>query len=157
MGCNCKQTSVCSKCQAGNPCGCPPDYSVMPLPVECGKCCPPGYYLSGDVCCPVGTSVGSCSFRDSIPTVACDDCEQSIPAECVIFPQTNCAGNPPGYNLVQVLDMICPSNPNQIMRMLQTIATDATLLAGFCNLIQNCGPIPGSSTPILGPITWTIS
>ncbi len=154
MSCNCKQTSICSKCQAGSPCGCPPDYSVMPLPVECSSCCPPGYWLNGDICCPNGTV--SCTLADSVPTVECNDCEQSVPAECVIFPQTSCAKNPPGYNLVQVIDMICPSNPNQIMAMIQTIANDATLLAGFCNLVAACGTTPGSSTPVIGPISWVI-
>lgn len=151
MGCNCKQTSVCSKCQAGSPCGCPPDYTVMPLPVECSKCCPPGYYLSGDICCPVGIPSASCTARDSVAPIPCEECEQSIPAECVIFPQTSCAGNPPGYNLVQVIDMICPSNPAQILRMLQVIGTDPTLKAALCQIVSVC-PTVGSATPIPGPI-----
>lgn len=154
MGCNCKQTSICSKCQAGNLCGCPPDYSVRPLPVDCNSCCPPGYYLSGEYCCPNGTL--TCRLADTVPTIPCQPCEDSIPAECVIFPQTTCAKNPPGYNLLQIIDLICPSNPNQIMQMFETISTNATLYAGFCNLIAGCGPIPGSSTPILGPISWVI-
>ncbi len=154
MGCNCNQTSICSKCQAGSPCGCPPDYSVRPLPINCDTCCPPGYHLSDGYCCPNGTI--TCILRDTVPTIPCSPCEDSIPAECVIFPQTSCAKNPPGYNLVQVLDMICPTSPNMIMQMIQVIATDATLLAGFCNLVAACGPVPGSSTPIPGPVVWTI-
>ncbi len=41
MSCNCN-TTPCTRCQNGQPCNCPSDYTVVPAPTQC-RCCPNGF------------------------------------------------------------------------------------------------------------------
>ena len=162
--CNCNNNiSLCSRCSTGLSCGCPPDYNVLPLPVDCG-CCPPDYdYIAPTANFPNGYCKDRTVFGITVATIPCTTCEDAITTDCVIYPGTatitcNGAGIAPGDNLTTILSKMCASNPPVILAMLQAIALDTTygLKAAFCQISNFCSGIPGSTTPYIGPITFTI-
>lgn len=167
--CNCNNnaTSLCSRCSTGLSCGCPPDYSILPLPVTCG-CCPDGYTFSATTNqnFPNGMCLNNNPLSANqlpIAPIPCTTCEDAITTDCVIYNGTatitcNGAGITAGDNLTTILAKICPSNPPVILAMLQAIALDTTygLKAAFCEISNFCSGIPGSTTPYIGPISFSI-
>lgn len=175
MACNCNTTSQCGNCCAGVPCGCPPDYTVPAQPVDC-KCCPGGYtYIPAYAGAAVGKGSNICmdSLGRTTEPIPCVQCVDRVPTDCVVYTGTipiTCAGssNPnflPGANiyginpqdsLTTIISKMCITNEPVIMALLTAIGNSTTLLAGLCNLVGACGPVPGTSTPVIGPITWSI-
>lgn len=161
--CNCSSSpvSICTQCQQGNPCGCPPDYSVMPAPVQCiGNCCPPGYTYGGvsanfpnGYCCPVSNNRVPCDLKNAVPTIPCSDCVETMSSNCIILPAIPCLGVLAGTSLTQFLTSMCGGAFAEVI--LKAIGLDVAAGSGFCQLVQNC-PAPGSgTTPIIGPIVVT--
>jgi len=152
MSCNCGQPTQCNNCATGVSCGCPPDWAMLPLPPDCG-CCPDGYTWSGAT---PNWPNGVCT--DSVGTttdpIDCEQCEESVSDSCVFLEAGNCFGLPSGTNLKQVWEYLCSQTFTR--KILTNIATNQTTLNGFCNIVQSCGPSPGSSTPIPSPVVWTI-
>lgn len=151
--CNCSNTTPCNSCQSNQSCGCPPDYSVPLLPVTPCECCPPGYYSLGNgYCCQDGTTCNT-ALPTNTPAIPCTQCEDSVPAECVFVPEIPCLGIKDGTPLTDVLAFLCSTAFTEIM--LSNISSTQTLLNGFCNLVAACGTA-GVSTPVIGPISWSI-
>ena len=163
--CNCNNnaTSLCSRCSTGLSCGCPPDYSILPLPVNCG-CCPPDTDFEAPTAqYPNGVCRDRTVFFRAIPTIPCTPCEDALSTDCVIYSAAtaitcNGAGIAPGDSLTTILTKMCASNPPVILAMLQAIALDTTygLKAAFCQIANYCSGVPGSTTPYIGPLTFTI-
>lgn len=153
MSCNCNNSTPCNNCSTGVSCGCPPDYSMMPVLPECG-CCPDGYSWSGPT---PNYPNGVCTNGAGTTTdpIDCEQCEEAISAQCVTMPGVDCLGIKDGDNLSDVFKTLFCS-PAFWRMGLEVIATDVTTLNGFCNLVASCGPVPGSSTPVPGPVIWTI-
>lgn len=158
--CNCK-TSICDSCNSGFNCQCPPDYSVMPLPVPC-NCCPPGFtYNNSSSSTSARYPNGYCTGQGkTIDPIQCVSCEQAISTDCVTYTQLESVCQPSGIqkgdSLTVILAKICITNKPNIKALLSAIGNDIELLSGFCNLVQACGISPGNSTPQIGPISWTI-
>lgn len=164
MACNCNKT--CNQCSSGLPCNCPPDYTITPLPSDC-KCCPDGYTFYGATPnWPNGYCQGL-KASDVISAVLCTTCEESLSTDCVFYDCTDkvpsgcglqCGGIVQGDSLTVILNKICPTNPANILAMLQMIALDTTygLKAAWCEISNFCSGIPGDTSPYLGPITFTI-
>ncbi len=160
MSCNCHDTSPCNRCNNGQPCNCPPDYSVLAQPSPC-NCCPNGFTYSGPtpnypngVCTDVlGTK------QDPIPCVPCED---AIPTDCVTYTGQvpiacgqNIYGINAGDSLTTIISKMCITNPNVLMAMLSAIGTNPTVYSGLCQLVRAC-PIPsGGTVPLPGPIIIT--
>lgn len=158
--CNCNTTTSCLNCQQGIQCNCPPVYPIPNVTVPC-TCCPPGYtyrgptanYLNGSCVDPTGKII--------ISTIPCVPCDTSTSTDCVfmssVVPLTcNPSGINPGDNLTTILDKLCFTNPANIMAFLNTISLNQTLYDGLCNLVAGCGSSPGSTTPVIGSLSWTI-
>lgn len=164
MSCNCHDTSPCNSCNNGQPCNCPPDYSVLPQPSPC-NCCPSGYtYYGATPNYPNGyCDDGAGKIVQPIPCVACED---AIPTDCVTYTgdvpiacdngqQQNIYGINPGDSLTTIINKMCITNDNVLMAMLSAIGTNPTVYSGLCQLVRNC-PVPtGSTTPVPGPIIVT--
>lgn len=151
--CNCNHgISLCSRCSQGLACGCPPNYSVLPLPVECG-CCPPGYTWSGATPnYPDGVCTGPGGVQ--VEPIECNPCVDSVPGKCVILPAVSCFGVPAGTTLYDFINTFMCS-PAFWSIGLQLISTDATLKAQLCAINATC-PLPVGGTPILGPPIVTV-
>lgn len=165
MSCNCNNTITCQQCSAGLPCNCPPDYSVMPQPVDCG-CdpsgygCPPGYHFNATAspgfpngfCCPSTNPIG-CTLNQAVAPVPCVDCIESMPASCVFVSNIPCLGVTQGnVPLSTVLSYLCSTA--YIESILTKIGLDPNLSSGLCQLVTNCPP-SGSTVPIPLPIIIT--
>jgi hypothetical protein len=151
--CNSSPASICNQCAQGNTCGCPPDYTVMPLSVPCG-CCPAGYtYVPGTTANNPATCVDSTGTITKSP-IPCPSCEETISSNCVILPAGNCYSLPAGTTLTQFIEFMC-SSPVFIQKILTNIGLDVNLGSAFCQLVQNCPPSGSGTTPILGAITVT--
>lgn len=160
MSCNCNNTTPCTQCSAGSPCNCPPDYSVLPQPVDC-HCCPAGYTFYGPTanypngfCCLGGDGTGNNCVSVAVP-VACNDCTESISADCVFVSDMACLGVAKGANvpLSTVLAFLC--SDAFTLKMLQNIGLSTNLKAALCEIVSVC-PTVGSTVPIPGPIIVTI-
>lgn len=132
-------------------------------------CCNPGYTYNPSVpnflngAC---TNNGGATYIDPIqcPGIApipCVPCETISTTDCIqysgIIPLTcNPSGINPNDTLTTILDKLCFTNPVNIMAFINAIANNQTLYDGFCNLVAGCGVTPGVTTPIIGPISWTI-
>jgi hypothetical protein len=152
--CNCSSipANICNQCAQGNTCGCPPDYTVMPLPVVCG-CCPPGFsnYQGPTPNYPDGyctATVGS-SFR-AISAIPCPSCADSISADCVVLPAIPCLGLAAGTTVTQLANYLC--SELFIQTLLVKIGLTPSLGSEFCQLVGNCPPVVGSTVPIVGTI-----
>lgn len=152
--CNCSGnfTSLCTRCSTGQTCACPPDYSILPLPVNCG-CCPDGYTWSGPT---ANWPNGVCTGPGGMQTepVDCTSCVDSVPAECVILPAIGCYNITAGTTLYSFINNYMCSDAF-VMSILQKIALSSTLQATLCTIMAGCPPA-GGTTPILGPITTTV-
>ncbi len=151
--CNCSNipANICNQCNQGQPCCCPPDYSILPQPVPCG-CCPDGYTFFAPT--PNWPS-GYCKKGDSaiVPPIPCNNCAETISADCVILPAIPCLGLAAGLTLTQFANFLCSAT--FIETILSSIGLNPILGSGFCQLVQNCpSPISGS-TPIIGSIIIT--
>ena len=148
--CNCNNNnSLCSRCSSGLSCACPPDYTVLPLPVSCG-CCPPGYSWSGATPnWPNGVCTGAGGKQ--VEPIACNPCIDSTSTDCVTLPSIPCLGIVEGTTLTQFLSAIC--TPAFWINGLNIIGLDTLASTTFCNLVAACPSIPSSTTPIIGPIT----
>jgi hypothetical protein len=126
---------------------------MMPLLPECG-CCPEGYTWSGPTPnWPDGVCTNSTGTQ--IAPIDCETCEDSISANCVFLPAIECLGIKEGTTVADVMKTLFCSTA--FWRLgIQIIASDQTTYNGFCNLVAGCGPVPGSTTPIIGPISWSI-
>lgn len=165
MACNCNPIIPCTSCQSGVPCNCPPSYPVPNTTVPC-TCCPNGYTLSTSPnfvtpTNPTGQACFNPAGKQFIATIPCVPCEEITTTDCVqysgIIPLTcNPSGINPGDTVTTILDKLCFTSSVNIMAFIEAIATNQTLLDGFCNLVGLCGAIPGTTTPILGPVSWTI-
>lgn len=149
--CNCTSSpaNICNQCAQGNACGCPPDYTVMPLPVACG-CCPSGFvYVPA-----TPNTAAICRDIDgkTEEPIPCPSCEETLSANCVIIPTGNCYGLPAGTTLAQFIDFMCTS-PAFIEKILTNIGNSSSLGNGFCQLVQNCPPVGSGTTPIIGTIS----
>ncbi len=149
MSCNCNNgISLCSRCSVGLTCSCPPDYSVLPLPVDCG-CCPPGYTFQGPT---ANYPNGFCtnSVGTVVPVIPCTQCVESVPADCVILPEIACLGVQRGTTLTAFLANILCSEA-YVLNLINKIGVSTTLKAAMCNVISTC-PIPSSLAPVAGPL-----
>lgn len=162
MSCRCHDTSPCNACNNGQPCNCPPDYSVIPQASPC-NCCPNGYILQGATSnYPNGYCLNATNRQTIINTIPCVNCEEAIATDCVTYTGqipidcgNNIYGINPGDTLTTIISKMCISNPNVIMAMLSAIGTNTTVYSGFCQLVRNC-PLPiGSTVPIPGAIIIT--
>lgn len=149
--CNCSPNpaNICTQCQSGNPCGCPPDYSVLPLPVPCG-CCPDGLTFFGAT---PNWPNGYCSDgKTQVPPVQCNSCAETLSADCVILPAIPCLGLLAGLTLTQFASFLCSA------AFIETIYTSTglnpILQSGFCQLSRICPPT-GGTVPVIGPIIIT--
>jgi len=162
MSCNCHDTSPCNKCNNGQPCNCPPDYSVLPQPSPC-NCCPSGFtYTSGAT---LNYPNGVCTNVSGTKTqpIPCVACEDAIPTDCVTYTgqipiacnngqQTNIYGINAGDSLTTIISKMCITNDNVIMALLSKIGATVNLSSAFCQIARNC-PVPiGGTTPLPGPI-----
>lgn len=156
MACNCGgSSSICIQCSAGLPCNCPPDYSVLPQPVDC-HCCPSGYTYIGitpnfpnGYCCPDNSL--TCDVRDAVAVIPCNTCINSIGSECV-FITSECFGLK-NYPLNAFVEYLC--SDAFTLKMLQNIGLSTTLKAALCEIVSIC-PSVGSTVPIPGPLIITI-
>jgi len=125
---------------------------MLPLPVECG-CCPDGYTWSAAT---KNWPDGVCtnSLGGTTDPIECEVCEEGISDRCVFLSAGNCFGLPATTTLNQFVEYLCSQAFTQ--KILSNISTNQTSYNGFCNLVSGCGVSPGSSTPIIGPISWTI-
>lgn len=165
--CNCNTTTQCNNCCNGIPCGCPPVYTLNVQPLPC-KCCPSGYTYSAatSTAFPTGVCISNNPLSPTqvpLTPIPCIACEDMTSTDCVNYPGTipiTCAttvyGINPNDTLTTILSKMCITNENVLEAMLSAIGNSTRALAGFCQLVTNCGSIPGTSTPILGPITFTI-
>lgn len=159
--CNCNQVASCNNCQQGVPCNCPPSYPVPFATVPC-TCCPSGYFYAGvtqnyinGYCLDIITGI------KQIGTIPCVSCEEISTTDCIIYsgqtPLTcNVSGINNGDSLTTILNKLCITSVQNIEALIQAIANSPILIAGFCNVIGNCGAIPGTTTPIIGSVTFTI-
>ena len=158
--CNCRTT--CNNCATGLTCGCPPDYSVTQVPLTDCKCCPQGYTFQGPTPnYPNGTCISNNASNLPTDPIPCTPCVDTTYTDCVLYngnTPLNCAGSgiSAGDNLNTIITKLCPSSFANISAILSAIALNQTLLNGLCNLVGSCGSIPGSSTPIIGPISFSI-
>jgi hypothetical protein len=65
-----------------------------------------------------------------------------------------CLGFKEGVTMTQALEFLCTPAFTEII--LSNISNTQKLLNGFCNIVAACGSVPGTSTPVIGPIDWTI-
>lgn len=146
--CNCTSSpaNICNQCAQGNACGCPPDYTVMPLPVACG-CCPSGFVYvpatpnTAAICRDIDGKT-----KEPIP---CPSCEETLSANCVIVPPVSCI-NFPGGSVTDLSNHLC--SEAFILSLLVKINTSPRLATAFCQLVNACPPVVSPSTPITGPI-----
>ncbi len=166
MGCNCNNITPCSSCCQGIPCNCPPVYPIPIAAVPC-TCCPNGYTFNvATPNYPSGYCLNNADGKTIVPTIPCVQCEDVIATDCVVYngqipiacPSgvTNVYGIVPGDTLTTIITKMCITNENVLEAMLSAIGLSTRALAGFCHLVGNCGSIPGVTTPILGPISFTI-
>lgn len=150
--CNCKKTTICSNCSNGSTCQCPPDYSVMPLPVECG-CCPDGYTWEGPT---PNYPNGNCINASGVSTtpIDCNQCEEAISDNCVYISPNSCFGIKGSFTLKQFIEYMCSEAYFKVM--LTKVGATQSLLNGWCNINKKCGPPTSTTTPIPGPVSWTI-
>lgn len=154
--CGCNDTSPCGKCQNGQPCNCPPDYSVLPQPSPC-ICCPDGltYDATRKLCIGTSNSV-------SAQPIPCVNCETALPTDCITYTgqiPLVCGNNVYGINvgdtLTTILNKMCITNQNVLQAMLSAIGLDPDTYSGLCQLVAGCVLPPGTTTPIPGPIVIT--
>ncbi len=148
------------------------------VPTGTIRCCPTGStfnQITGWCITPTGTNaffVGWGPTYDqtycTIPTIPCVDCEESITTDCVTFQCTTtpnasdvcrpCSNVANGDNLTTIIKKICPTEPANILAMLQVIAADTQygLKQAFCNIVNYCSFVPGSLVPYIGPISFSI-
>lgn len=148
--CNCSgnTNSLCNKCSSGLLCQCPPDYSILPLPVNCG-CCPSGYTWSGPT---MNYPNGSCtnSIGNIVPPIPCTNCVKSIDPNCVILPAVPCLGIPNGMTLLNFISSYLCSTAF-VSNILTILGSNSGLQQILCQIQANCPPI-NSTTPIIGPV-----
>ena len=146
--CNCSPNpvTICTQCQSGNPCACPPDYSVSPQTVPC-TCCPGGYTFFDAT---TNWPLGYCQFTDSRGNVTqvapspCSSCAETISSDCVILPAIPCLGLLAGTTVSQLAAFLC--SPAFISTILSTIGLNSTLQTAFCQLVGVCPPA-GTTVP----------
>lgn len=165
MACNCNPILPCNNCQLGVQCNCPPSYPIPNQTVPC-TCCPNGYTLSNSPnfitpANPTGQACFNPTRKTYIATIPCVPCETIVWTDCVQYPGTipltcNPSGIDANDTLTTIIDKLCFTSSTNIMAFLQAIANDQTLYDGFCNLVAGCGLIPGTTTPVIGNISWTI-
>lgn len=149
--CNSSPASICNQCAVGNPCGCPPDYTVMPQTVTCG-CCPSGFtYVPG----PTPNTSATCIDGKGVTTapIPCPTCEETSSSDCILLPAIPCLGFP-GGTLTYFATFLCTST-KFIQSILTTIGATPSLSAGFCQIVRNCPATTGGTTPVPGPIIVT--
>ena len=153
--CNCNRStnSLCSRCSKGLMCQCPPDYTIDPLPVDCG-CCPPGYTWSTSTSpnWPNGVFTGSGGTQTA--PIPCSPCEESLDARCVILPAITCFGIAAGTTLYDFISQYMCSDAF-IKNILNRISLSSQLGTDFCELVSACPPPISGKTPIMGAITIT--
>jgi len=160
--CNCNDTSPCGKCQNGQPCNCPPDYSVLPIPSPC-QCCPNGYiFQSPSATYPNGICLGvpNAAGTPTTTPIPCVSCESAISTNCVTYVASegipiNCFGIVNGDTLTQMINKMCLGLKANVETILSAIGLDSDLGSGFCALVQNCPSVGRSTTPIIGSIVIT--
>lgn len=166
MSCNCNTSTECSNCCQGIPCNCPPVYSVPTAAVPC-TCCPNGYtFRAASQGYPSGSCINNADGKTIVETIPCVSCEDVIATDCVIYNGTipiacpdgvtNVYGIIAGDTLTTIISKMCITNENVLESMLSAIGLSTRALSGFCNLVEACGSIPGVTTPVLGPISFTI-
>jgi hypothetical protein len=151
--CNCSSTpaSICNQCAEGKTCGCPPDYTVLPQPIEC-TCCPAGYtYYGPTPNYPNGYCQGLSATAIILPT--CNQCVDSMSSDCVQLPAIACLGLKEGSTVTDLARLLCTEG--FVLQLLQTIGLSTTLKQAFCEIVSVC-PVVGTTTPIIGPITVTL-
>lgn len=162
--CNCN-TPPCSKCNNGQPCNCPPDYTVTPAPSAC-KCCPNGFYFQGaSPNWPNGICLNTNNAAITTPPIPCITCETAITTDCVVYSgdiQIDCGIKPgnvyginPGDSLTTIINKMCILNKNVIEGILSQIGLDSDLASGLCQLVQNCPSSGSGTTPIITSIIIT--
>lgn len=148
--CNCNNNiSLCSRCSKGLTCQCPPDYTVLPLPVSCG-CCPSGYSWSGPT---PNYPDGVCTGPGGVQTspIPCSPCEETISAQCVILPAVSCYGVAAGTTLYDFINTVMCSDAF-VSTLLSRIALSSTLKSSLCSITSTCPP-GGTGTPIITSLT----
>lgn len=155
--CNCSSTpsNICNQCVQGLPCGCPPDYNVIPQPVTGCYCCPDGYTYGGPT---ANYQNGSCTKTGSSPLIIieatpCNDCEESVSSTCVKLPTISCLGLPEGASLTDLANYLCSEAFASMI--LTRIGLSTTLKSQLCSINSTCPPTPSGTTPIIGPIIVT--
>lgn len=134
-------------------CQCPPDYSVLPLPVDCG-CCPPGAVYSGPT---ANYPNGYCTGPGGIISepIECNDCVDTLSAKCVILPSIPCFGIVEGTTLYDFISNFMCSDAF-VMNILNRVSTSTVLKDAWCAINSTCPVAPSGKTPILGSGTVTV-
>ncbi len=158
--CNCSQSLPCPSCGSGNPCNCPPDYTVQPVLPVCG-CCPPGYggynpAVSANFKNGFCTSLSAPYIQ--VASIPCTPCEDNVSTNCVVYNSAegfpiNCFGINNGDTLTIMINKMCLGLVANVETILSTIGLNEPLGNAFCQLVQNCPSSGGSTTPIIGAIT----
>lgn len=160
MSCRCNDTSPCNACNNGQPCNCPPDYSVIPQASPC-NCCPNGYTYNAPT---PNYKNGYCTAegRAILEPIPCVNCEEAVATDCVTYTGqipidcgNNVYGINPGDSLTTIISKMCISNTNVMEALISAIGTNTTVYSGFCQLVRNCPASIGGTTPIPGPIIIT--
>lgn len=102
---------------------------------------------------------GTCVTCEDYTSTDCVTYTAQIPITCGTgqnAASTNIYGINANDTLTIILSKMCITNENVMEALLSAIGNSSRALAGFCHLVANCGSIPGTSTPIIGPITFTI-
>ncbi len=160
--CNCNDTSVCNQCQNGQPCNCPPDYTVLPQPTQ-GGCCPNGYqtFTAPTPNWPNGYCTDIATGKVHISAIPCTPCAVAVSTNCVTYqaaegiPITcNAFGIIDGDTLTTIINKMCITLKSNIEAVLSSIGLDTDLESGLCQLVRQCPPA-GSTTPIITTIIIT--
>lgn len=154
--CNCNPIIPCNSCRSGVPCNCPPVYPIPNQVVPC-TCCPPGSFYEVTTTYPNGICKAPQGYVNPIPCVVC---ETVLATDCITYSaQVPLSCNPSGIavgdTLTTILNKMCWTSTINIEAMLTAISNSPTLLSGLCSLVADCGAIPGTTTPVIGGITWT--
>ena len=152
--CNCTSSSsinVCTQCSGGNPCGCPPDYTIPVTPTSC-SCCPPGYSFQGaNLNWPNGYCLNSAGNQTA--TIPCSQCSDTLQSDCIILPAISCLGITAGTTLTQFINFLC--SESFIQSILTNIGLSSDLSMALCQLTKACPSTNGSTTPVITSITFS--
>lgn len=151
MGCNCNDTSPCGRCQNGQPCNCPPSYTVTPAPSPC-QCCPNGYvFQPPNAQYPNGTCI---SISQNIEnTKTCCPAGYTYFGPTLNYPNGYCIKANDASSIIQPIGCIQITTPIPCVPCEDAITTDCVTYSGIIPIA--CGIPPGNIYGIIPGDTLT--